>query len=46
MAIAADYRPSGNCMRPEYREWKAAQAGGQVGAARPIIATASTCAAG
>lgn len=24
-AIAAGYRPCGNCMRTEYREWKAAQ---------------------
>jgi methylphosphotriester-DNA--protein-cysteine methyltransferase len=24
-AIAAGYRPCGNCMREKYREWKAAQ---------------------
>jgi methylphosphotriester-DNA--protein-cysteine methyltransferase len=24
-AIAAGYRPCGNCMRTEYREWKASQ---------------------
>jgi hypothetical protein len=26
-AIAAGYRPCGNCMRAGYREWKARQAG-------------------
>lgn len=24
-AIAAGYRPCGNCLREKYREWKAAQ---------------------
>jgi methylphosphotriester-DNA--protein-cysteine methyltransferase len=26
-AIAAGYRPCGNCMRTEYREWKSRQPG-------------------
>ncbi|MCZ2826044.1 MULTISPECIES: Ada metal-binding domain-containing protein [unclassified Modestobacter] len=26
-AIAAGYRPCGNCMRAEYREWKSRQPG-------------------